>query len=105
MSLELIINAILTLLFPVLMGLAIGLAILFERSRAQRLPDHQAPRLEQFARMAVQNVEEQNKDNPNKKTLAISFVEYLFHEWHLPVPSQSAIDIAVGSAFFEVHEK
>lgn len=106
-TLQLIINALLTLLLPILTGMAIGLAVLFERTRAQRLPDHQAPRLEQFARMAVQDAVYRHADSPNKEELAVSSTELLFSEkeWDIPTPSKTAITIAVGSAFYEVSQK
>lgn len=97
LTIQTIINAILILLMPFL----IGWGILIERWLAQRLPDHQAPRLEQFAKMAAQNVCQFHKDNPDQKGLAISFVVLLFQDHNIPVPSNRAIDIAVGSAMFE----
>jgi LL-H family phage holin len=66
----------------------------------QRLPEYQALRLEQFARMAVQQVEQQNNklDGAAKKQLAIASVAKLFEAFHLPVPSANTIGIAIESA-------
>jgi hypothetical protein len=66
----------------------------------QRLPEYQAIRLEQFAHMAVQQVEQQNGklDGPAKKQLAIASVSKLFDGFHLPMPEASLVGIAIEAA-------
>ena len=89
-----------TLVFVI--GTFIGLLQAFHVSRilGLRLPDHIAVRLEQFARMAVWQVEQQSGSlsGTAKKELAIASVTKLFYTFHLPAPPPQAIDIAIESA-------
>jgi Bacteriophage holin of superfamily 6 (Holin_LLH) len=66
----------------------------------QRLPEYQAVRLEQFTRLAVQQVEQQNSKlgGAAKKQLAIASTAKLFEAFHLPAPPASAMGIAIESA-------
>lgn len=66
----------------------------------QNLPEHLAVRLEQFARIAVQKVEQQAKDmsNERKKQLAILTVATLFKTFKLPAVAPEAVDIAIEAA-------
>lgn len=66
----------------------------------QRLPEYQAVRLEQFARLAVQQVQQQNSNmgGSAKKQLAIASTAKLFEAFRLPVPPANAIGIAIESA-------
>jgi len=75
-----------------------GMYLIFDRKRAQKIPDDPATRLESCARMAVQAVEQTNTRNPGKKDLAIAHVADLYKEWDLPVPSKSAMALAIESA-------
>jgi hypothetical protein len=88
-----------TIIFFMMPG-GVGAVYFLCRFYAQRLPEYQALRLEQFARMAVQQVEQQNSklDGPAKKQLAIASVGKLFDAFRLPVPSQAAIGIAIEGA-------
>jgi hypothetical protein len=73
----------------------------------QRLPEYQAVRLEQFARMAAQQVEQQNSgmENAAKKQLAIASTAKLFEAFHLPVPPTNVIGIAIESAVLLLSSK
>lgn len=88
-----------TIIFFCMPG-GVGAVYYLCRFYAQRLPEYQAVRLEQFARIAVQQVEQQNSklDGAAKKPLAIASVVKLFEAFHLPVPSQAAIGIAIEGA-------
>ncbi len=97
--LQLIVNAILTVLLPIL----IGLVYWYSRVFAQRLPEHQRAALAQFSKMAVCYVEVTQPEAINKAELAIAFTAELFALLRLPVPAPRAIEIAVGAAQFEVH--
>lgn len=97
---QIIINSILTLLLPVL----IGYACWVYRLAVQRLPEQQAARVEQFARMAVRKVEQQYTNNPNKKALAEAYIAKMFEAFHIPMPSKEAIDTAIESAVFEINK-
>lgn len=99
MMLQMIINAILTLLLPIFAGIVVW----FSRVLAQNLPDHQAPRLEQFARMSVRRIEQEYTDNPAKRSLAVACVEDLFQAFKLPVPPKAAILIAIEAAVYELN--
>lgn len=69
----------------------------------QRLPEKTCPRYEQFARMAVQQVEQQssNLSGSAKKQLASASMTKLAHAYDLPAPPPDAIDIALESAVYE----
>ena len=71
----------------------------------QRLPEHIRVALEQFARQAVWQVEQQNGtlSGASKKELAISAVIKLFQAFGLPVPASIAVDIAIEAAVFVLH--
>jgi superfamily 6 holin (LLH) len=75
-------------------------AIYLSRLWVQKMPEHTRLALEQFARMAVQQVEQESKalSNPAKKQLAISTIIKLFQEFGLPAPSSEAINIALEAA-------
>jgi len=98
MVLTLIVNAVLTLLLPAFAGIVVWLS----RVLAQNLPDHQAPRLEQFARLAVRQVEQQYTQNPGKKNLAVVTVKELFNAFQLPLPPDAAIAIAIEAAVYDL---
>lgn len=75
-------------------------AIYLARLWIQKLPEHTRLALEQFARLAVQQVEQQSADlsHPAKKQLAIQSVIALFQEYKLPVPSADIISLAIEAA-------
>jgi len=74
-----------------------GMWFIFDRKRAQKVPENPADRLETFARIAVLAAEKRYKDNPGKKELTIGHVVDLYKEWDLPVPSRTVIELAIDS--------
>ena len=101
MTIQMILNVILTLLLPIMIWIGYGIA----QWMIQRMPQQQAPRLEQFARMAVQHVEQNHSNALDKKALASGFATSLFKALKLPEPLPVALDIAIGSAMFEAARK
>lgn len=95
-----------TIIFFLMPG-GVGAVYYLCRFYAQRFPEYQALRLEQFARMAVCQVEQQNGklDGPAKKQLAIASVSKLFDTFRLPAPSQAAMGIAIESAVLPLPHK
>ncbi len=93
-----IINIILTLLLPIMISFAWWLSYFL----VEKLPLHQRAALEQFAKMAVQKTEQQNKPSPQKKVLATAIVVDLFKAFKLPVLPLEVIDTAIESAVFEL---
>jgi hypothetical protein len=77
-----------------------GMYLIFDRKRAQRIPDNPGARLQTYARIAVQAVERLYPNNPSKKDLAIAYVADLYKEWKLPVPSKATIELAIESETF-----
>ena|ERR1041385_370208 len=90
--------SIVILLLPVLMPIGMGILSLFE----QRLPSKQHAALDQFAKYAVQKVEQQHTHNPQKKALAVRFVANCFKDADIPVPADSLIDSAIESFVYEL---
>jgi hypothetical protein len=88
-----------TIIFFLMPG-SVGAVYYLCRSFAQRLPDQQRLALEQFARLAVQKVEQQYTNNPEKKSLAESFVIAMFKAFNLPIPPKEAIDIAIEASVY-----
>lgn len=68
----------------------------------QKMPEHIAVRLEQFAHMSVWKVEQQNKTmgGSAKKQLAINETMKLFQYFKLTAPAYGSIDTAIESAVF-----
>lgn len=97
-TIQMIINVILTLGLPPM----IGFVYWFSRLYAQRLPEYQRVALEQLARQAVRYVEQRYTHNPSKKSLAESTITDLFLSHRLPVPTKTAIDIAIEAAVYEL---
>lgn len=95
-----------TLIFVVGTVFGVYSAIHLANIQKQKLPEHVAIRLEQFAHMAVRQVEQQNKalDKESKRRLAITLTSKLFDEFHLPIPSENALSTAVESAVFMLHK-
>lgn len=89
-----------TLIFVVGTFLSVLEAIYLSKLWIQKLPENTRLALEQFARMAVQQVEQEGAQlsNPAKKQLAISAITHLFQEFGLPVPTAEAINIAIEAA-------
>ncbi len=77
-------------------------AIYLSRLWIQKMPEHTRQFLEQFARQAVWQVEQQARDlsNPAKKQLAIASVSKLFQAFNIPIPASEAVDIAIEAAVF-----
>lgn len=89
---------IIILLFPVIVALMIWLLRIAE----QRLPEKQRQALDQFVKIAVQNVEQQYTHNPDKKNIAISVVIQFFTFFKLPVPDVALIDAAIEACVWEI---
>lgn len=72
----------------------------------QRLPEHTRVALEQFARQAVWQVEQQqgSLSGASKKELAIASVTKLFQAFGLPVPPAIAVDIAIEAAVYVLNK-
>ncbi len=72
----------------------------------QSLPTHQREALEQFARIAVQHVEQQNGtlSGAAKKELAINLVVKLFNIFKIPSPPVEIIDVAIEAAVFFINQ-
>lgn len=91
-----------TLVFVVGTFFSVLEAIHLSKYLSQRLPEHITIKLEQFARMAVQKVEQQNKElsGSAKKQLATAVVLKLFHLFRLLAPPSEAVDIAIEAEVF-----
>jgi len=89
-----------TIIFVVGTFVAVFLAIYLTDILKQKLSAHARLALSQFARMAVQQVEQQGEQlsGAAKKQLAIASVSVLFKAYKLPIPSEEAVDIAIESA-------
>jgi hypothetical protein len=96
---QVIINAALTLLLPILVWIGYWIA----QYQIQKMAGPQSQRLEQFARQAAQHVEYNHQNALDKKVLALAFTADLFKLFNLPVPPPEVLDIAVGSAMFEAN--
>jgi LL-H family phage holin len=83
---------------PLLSALVVWLSQQLVRS----LPTQQREALEQFARIAVQKVEQQdgNLDGAAKKQLAVDLVIKLFNTFKIPQPPEEIIDVAIEAAVF-----
>ncbi len=103
MSIQLLVNAILTALLPVL----IGFVCWVYRLNIQRMPEQQRLALEQFTRMAVRKVEQEHKNALDKRLLASAFTADLFRAFKLPIPSQDAINVFIEAAVYDIssHEE
>lgn len=75
-------------------------AIYLSRLWIQKLPEHTRLALEQFAKLAVQQVEQQSGTlcGPAKKQLARAAVTTLCEACNIPVLPAQAIDIAIEAA-------
>lgn len=71
----------------------------------QKLPSHTRLALEQFALVAVRQVEQQNRqlNGAAKKQLAIAAVSALFNAFGIPAPPAIAVDIAIEAAVLLLH--
>lgn len=89
-----------TLIFVVGTFFSILEGIYLSKLWIQRMPEHTRLALEQFAKMAVQQVAQEGAQlsSPAKKQMAISTITHLFQEFGLPVPSSEAISIAIEAA-------
>jgi|ERR1041385_2716172 LL-H family phage holin len=76
----------------------IGIYLIFDRKRAQKLPEHQIPNLDIFANRAVRAVEQLYAKNPGKKDIAIGYVIDQYKEYQLPQPSKAMISMAVEAS-------
>jgi hypothetical protein len=95
-----IVNTILVLSLPPLVALCYVFAQLF----IQRLPTAQRTALEQFARQAVQYVEYQQIKS-DKKPIATVYLTDMFRLSGLPVPHEDVLEVAIGSAFYEIEKE
>jgi len=91
-----------TLIFVFGVFISVLEAIHLANLQRQKMPDHTTVKLERFARMAVQQVEQQGKEinGSSKKQLAANAIVKLFKAYKLPVPPSEAVDIAIESAVF-----
>jgi LL-H family phage holin len=96
--LTLLIQYAILLSIPLLSALVVWLGLQLVRS----LPTQQREALEQFARIAVQKVEQQNGDldGAAKKRLAVDLVIKLFNTFKIPQPPEEVIDVAIEAAVF-----
>jgi LL-H family phage holin len=87
---------------PLLCALVVWLCYQLVRS----LPTQQREALEQFARIAVQKVEQQDStlSGTAKKQLAIDLVVKLFSTFKIPSPPVEMIDVAIEAAVFAVNQ-
>jgi|ERR1041385_2278173 LL-H family phage holin len=94
-----------TLIFVFGTLLSIVCGVYFSRLWIQRLPEHTRLALEQFARQAVLQVEQTNRDlsGKAKKQIAVTSVLKLFAAFGLPVPPMEAVDIAIEAAVFLIN--
>lgn len=100
MSLAQIVNAILFFVWP----LQFALAYLLFHFLIQRLPGHTRLAHEQFTRMVVEQVEQQNPGMKGhaKKALAFTGIIQLCGDYGLPAPKHKAMDIMIESAVFRL---
>jgi LL-H family phage holin len=100
--LTLIIQYVILLSIPLLCALVVWLCQQLVRS----LPTQQRDALEQFARIAVQQVEQQNAslDGTAKKQLAITLVIKLFSTFKISLPPEDIIDAAIEAAVFFINQ-
>jgi LL-H family phage holin len=87
---------------PLLSALVVWLCQQLVRS----LPTQQREALEQFARIAVQKVEQQDGTlgGTAKKQLAIDLVIKLFYTFKIPSPPIEMIDAAIEAAVFFINQ-
>ena len=71
---------------------------LFDAKRKQKYPDNPMSRLETAVRIATKAATKRYPDNPAVRDLTVSHVIELYHEWELPVPSRTAIELAIDAA-------
>jgi len=69
-----------------------------------RIPENQRTCLALYAPMAVQQVEQQHRDQSNeaKKALATGIVARAFRSAHLPLPGASLVESAIEAAVFSL---
>ena len=89
-----------TLVFVIGTFFAVSTAMYVSGILKQKMPEHTRLALEQFARMAVQQVEQQNctLSGPAKKQLAIVAVSTLLNAFGLPDIAPEVVDIAIEAA-------
>jgi hypothetical protein len=95
-----IVNAVLFAAWPILIGIAFWLFHFL----IGRLPMHTRLAHAQFARMAVEKVEQKNPDMQEqaKKSLALIEIVKICDDYGLPAPRQSALDAHIESAFYNL---
>ena len=103
-------NALLTTIiqYAVLLSIPLlcALVVWLCHQLVQSLPTHQREALEQFARIAVQHVEQQNGtlSGAAKKELAIDLVIKLFNIFKIPSPPVEIINVAIEAAVFFINQ-
>lgn len=97
-----IIQITVLLSIPLLSALVLWLC----RQLVRSLPTQQREALEQFARIAVQKIEQQEGtlSGTAKKQLAIDLVIKLFSTFKIPSPPLEIIDAAIEAAVFFIHQ-
>jgi len=92
-------------LIIVLWPFIVLLAAWIFRKLEQRLPEKQAAALNQYAKYAVQKIEQQlTGTSSEKKNSAISLVIDLFKGARLPIPAMQLIDAAIESFVYELNQ-
>jgi hypothetical protein len=83
----------------------IGIAGILLKLLEHRLPEARRKALDQFARIAVLDIEQKwpIKSGPDKKAMAESMIEALFQKYHMPPADQWIIDAAIEAEVAEVN--
>ena len=97
-----LIQYVILLSIPLFCALIVWLCQHFVRS----LPAQQRDALEQFARIAVQQVEQQNAglSGAAKKQLAMSLMVKLFSTFKIPLPPEEIMSAAIEAAVFFINQ-
>jgi len=96
------ISDILIALFPFIVALVVYLY----RLAVQRLPESQVARLQQFALMTVQYIQQfySSSTGAQKKELAMQMLIQLFKEFGLPVPDEAVLNAAIEAAVWIIKQ-
>lgn len=92
------VSTIILIAWPLLWHLAYPIGKLLEH----KLPSRQREVLEQFASIAVRNVEQvsMNSSNAAKKQVAMSLLVQLFRGFHIPLPPEEILDGAIEATVY-----
>lgn len=101
MSQDIITNIIIFLLVTIVLPAISSLCAYLYRRQLQKLPENQRLALEQFAQLAVQSIEQQNKmlNGEAKKSLALDAMKDLYQDHpQMREPSTKVMEIALEAA-------